>query len=332
MVVKVIARGTASFGQLLKYMQSNEKHIGDRSGRSFVIQHNVKGNTIRDWTEDFLENEEYRLYPRAKNTKLTHEILSWSAEDKDQITLEKMEEMTREYINLRGIQGMYVAMPHFDDHRHVHICASALEYRTGMSMRMSKKEFQTLKKDIQTYQIERYPELTHSLVDHDRKERGLDTDREYQYKLRTAGSTHKEQLVFLLDQCFGEALSKEDFYEHVRSHGHEVYERGGKTTGVWYEGRKYRFNRLGFTQDRLTELDQQREKLNELTELRQAKSRSVDPGREPDANTEASENPARASEDGDNAEDNSQDRSSNEQPDTDDGTSQDNEQELDHER
>ncbi len=82
-----------------------------------------------------------------KNVFVTHEILSWHRDDAKNITLQKMQDMAREYINIRNPNGMYIAVPHFDkEHYHIHICASGVEYRTGKVMRLSKKELVNEKK------------------------------------------------------------------------------------------------------------------------------------------------------------------------------------------
>ena len=103
---------------------------------------------------------------------LTHEFLSFSPEDTPQLTVEKLYDLTRAYIYFRNPNGMYVAVPHFDkDHIHIHLCVASIEYRSGSSMRMTKTQFRQFKHKVQEYQVEHYPELTHSLVDHGKQGR-----------------------------------------------------------------------------------------------------------------------------------------------------------------
>src|SRR4029077_20694415 len=128
------------------------------------------------------------------SVKLFHEILSWHKDDAKHITLAKMEDMVRKYIQLRNPNGIYTAVPHFDkDHCHVHICASGVGYKTGKSLRLSKADLQKLKVETQNYQIQKYPELTHSIVNHTKKEKSLVTDKEYQVKRRIGRETIREQ-------------------------------------------------------------------------------------------------------------------------------------------
>ncbi len=167
MIVKVLSHKKPDFKKLLNYMMNNKDRLFDASKESFVFAHNLLGDSIDEWEKQFKENETYREHKRKNSTYITHEILSWSKEDVDNISLEKMEDMAREYVMMRNPNGMYVAVPHFDkNHYHVHICAAGIEYRTGRTMRMSKQDFGKLKKDIQAYQKQKFPELSKSIVEH----------------------------------------------------------------------------------------------------------------------------------------------------------------------
>ena len=169
-------------------MIHDKDRLFDKNGHSFVITHNIKGNSVEEWHEQFKNNEQYRKSKRINSIMLTHEILSWHKEDAKEISLNKLEDMAREYIQNRNPNGIYVAVPHFDkEHYHVHICASGIEFRTGNTMRLSKKNMQELKQKIQQYQIEKYPELSNSIVNHgnQKKNHTLPPEKEYQYQHRS---------------------------------------------------------------------------------------------------------------------------------------------------
>ena len=71
----------------------------------------------------------------------THEIISFHKDDAKNITLDKLEDIARQYVRERNEKGMFVAVPHFDkEHYHIHICASGIEYKTGKAMRLSKMD------------------------------------------------------------------------------------------------------------------------------------------------------------------------------------------------
>jgi hypothetical protein len=273
MIIKIKTRNNPSFKQLLEYISDKEKsRLPDTKKQSFIITHNLKGNSIKQWTEQFKKNEEFRKNKRTDSVYIYHEILSWHEDDTKNITPEKMEAMTREYIQRRNPNGIYVAVPHYDTgHPHVHICASSIEYRTGKSLRLSKPNLLKLKKETQNYQIENFPELSNSVVQHGKGGKKLLTDLEYQMKQRNGRMSDKEVVIEKLNACFKHANSKVDFFNKLEEQGLSTYMRGGKLTGVLDRNRKYRLGRLGFTEERLAHLDKSMNRNRELEEMRKNK-------------------------------------------------------------
>ena len=276
MIIKVKSFKKPDFQKLLEYLMSDENRLYDKEDRSFIITHNLKGRKIEKWVTQFKENEIFRKRKRKDSVILTHEIISFHKDDSENITVEKLREIAKEYIQRRNLKGMYVAVPHFDkEHYHIHICASGVEHRFGKSLRMSKAGFQKLKKDIQNYQIEHYPELSNSLVAHDKKRKGRITEKEYQQKLRTGRATKKEQILEILESCFKASSSKNDFYEKLKDQGLGIYQRSGKTTGVVLDEIKFRFNRLGFPNERMEDLERSSQRGIDLNEVRIKKEKII---------------------------------------------------------
>lgn len=237
---------------LLEYALNNKERLFDKQGRSFVITHNLKGQGIDEWVKEIKENETYRKHKRKNNNFLTQEIISYHRSDSKNITLKKMEKMAREYMRLRNPNGLYVAVPHFDkNHWHIHIIAASLEYRTGKSLRMSRKEFSELKQNAQSYQIQKYPELTHSVVRHNRKRKARITDREYQYKRRTGKQSRREAVIALIKSCTLNTPSQEEFFARLQGCKLQTYVRGGRIYGVTDGEYKYRFKTIGIDLDRI---------------------------------------------------------------------------------
>ena len=256
MIVKIKSHKRPIFEKILSYMVESKDRLFDREEKSFIVAHNLKGNSIAEWTKHYSLNEEFRLRKRKDSIYLTHEILSWHKDDGKHLTLAKMEDMAREYIKLRNPRGIYLAVPHFDrEHYHIHILASGIEYKTGNSLRLSKSDLQKLKKDIQQYQVEKFPEISKSIVEHGKRVKPLISEKEYQVKLRTGRETQREQVFAILNTCYKMANSKESFYTLINECGLKTYERGGKTSGVVYKNYKFRFTRLGFSPERLEELN-----------------------------------------------------------------------------
>jgi len=278
MIVKIKSHKRAVFGRVLQYMVGSKDRLIDPNGRSFIITHNLKSRSLANWEKQYRDNEALRLRHRKDSVLLTHEILSWHKDDSANMTLEKMEAIAREYIRQRNPKGLYVAVPHFDkEHYHVHLCVSGLEYKTGKSLRMSRSELGKLKKDIQQYQIEKYAELSKSTVRHGLGDRSAMTDTEYQIKRRTGRETGRELVSAMLKTCYKKANSKETFLELLKESGLKIYERSGKVTGVMQnDGTKFRFSRLGFTEERLRDLEKTNIRGRDLGRMREKESRIME--------------------------------------------------------
>jgi hypothetical protein len=258
MIIKIKShKNKKAFDALLNYMIHDKDRLFDENGNSFIVTHNIKGNSIEEWVEQFKTNEENRQHKRINSILANHEIISFHRDDATNITLDKLEDIARQYVRERNINGMYVAVPHFDkEHYHIHICASGIEYKTGSTMRLSKASLQRLKTNIQDYQRAKYPELSKSLVNHGNEKKALAlSDKEYNYKLRTGRATDKENIIGILKTCYKKAGSKDEFYDLLKDCGLTTYVRGGKVSGIVYNNKKFRIKRLGFTEERLQELD-----------------------------------------------------------------------------
>lgn len=274
MIIKIKPHKRAIFKRILNYLIHDKGRLFDKAGKSFAITHNLKGNTIEEWEKQYIENEKFRTRRRKDSIYLTHEIISWHRDDAENITLEKLEHLATEYLKRRNPKGLFLVVPHFDkDHYHLHVCASALEYKSGTSLRLSKPQLLKLKKEFQEYQLQKFPELSKSTVEHGKKDKSVQSDREYWFKKRTGRETDKSLLIGMLKTHYKKSDSKEMFFQQLKDGGIKTYERGGKITGVIFNNQKFRFNRLGFTDDRLQYLDKSLNRKKDLRSLRGQKER-----------------------------------------------------------
>lgn len=274
MILKTLTRRSASFGQLLNYVTKENALAPD--GKGVLIPWNIQGQTVDEWVKEFQENEKLRQKHHSHNIKLIHTVIALADGDAQHIDAKVLESMALKYISLRGMDARYVCLSHHDtEHPHLHFVESPLTL-AGENRRMSIEEFQELKKELQAYQIEQWPELTESVAEHGKKHRlELEaSDKEYQIKLRN-GTFRREQISEFLKSSLEQTDSMENWFESIRSECYEPYYRGGKLYGVQHEGRRYRFNKLGIDQNRLNELSLNHERENELLDLRDG-SREVD--------------------------------------------------------
>lgn len=265
MIVKVKSRKRPSFKALLNYMVHNKDRLFDGGGKSLLITHNIKGNTLEDWVQQFKHNETFRMKKRIDSVYCTHEILSWHRNDSSKVTTKKLEDIARAYIKLRNPQGMYIVVPHFDkDHYHLHICASGIEYRTGRSLRLSKSAFGKLKLDIQKFQKERFPELEKSVVDHGAKK----DRREMEKRVIRHNEKDKQYLSSILIACYKKANSIKTFDSLIQEFGLKTYQRSGRLSGVVFNERKYRLQKFGFSPDWIKELEKLSGRRGDIRKIR----------------------------------------------------------------
>ncbi len=257
MIVKCISWKGRCYGQLLRYMVTEEHR--DREF-DFIITHNVKSknNTIEEWESAFQQNEQLRKHRRKDNAYFYHFILSYAPEDTKHLTSEKLKDLTHAFISEHGIEGMYIAVPHMEkDHLHVHILDSSIAYKSGTSLRKSHAQFHALKENLQEYQKEKYPELSHSLVEHG--------------KAKNERVMKREEILKLLRSYLSDTGGVKD-EESFEALGAKIYERNGKPYGVMYKGQPYRFKALGIERKKTKE----QSRLEKLKQIRNGEGKNLE--------------------------------------------------------
>ena len=102
-------------------MMNEKERLFDKEKKSFVITQNLRGNTIPEWVEQYKANEKYRQNRRKNQIYYTHEILSFHKDDVKNISVEKLEDIARKYIEERNPRGLYVAVAHFNKDQEVFV-------------------------------------------------------------------------------------------------------------------------------------------------------------------------------------------------------------------
>jgi hypothetical protein len=267
-----MTRKTASYHQLLKYFVKEQKG-GISKTEGFILKHNITGTNVSQWAKSFELNEAARLIKRSNSVKLYHEVMSISNLDAGKISPSILHDLASKYIELRNPNAMCIAVPHFDKaHIHIHFCFSGTEIETGKSLRISKADFAQFKKELQSYQMERYPALSNSVVAHGKKQEKKDKvkDREYQLKKRTKEASERDRIKQAVDTSYAKSLSKADFMHRLSQQGLQTYSRSGRMQGIEF-GYKYRFGSLGFDEKKLGELNYRDEALKGIQIFRDQK-------------------------------------------------------------
>jgi hypothetical protein len=269
MILKVLARHSpSSQSNLIEYMFRG----GDGSP---AITQNVRSDNVKGMIHEFTVNESFRKHPRKQQVYLTHEILSFSAnEDPTKYSDAMMRDITQKYLSLRGKDAVCVAVIHTaKDNMHAHIAVSGVGYRTGLSMRLARRQLADLKIQMQQYHLQQYPQLTESTVNHGKGHGRAINNKEWQARHRDARNKSKEAVTQIVQACFVKAKTQNEFLSLLQGQELHHYERGDKIQGIIYQDIKFRFLRLGISQEQLDSLPMDRKEeqkaLNDIRRLRE---------------------------------------------------------------
>lgn len=275
-IVKSFTRTGGSYGQLASYIARDGAVLKGRDGRPFIFRHNALGTLPEEIAREFQENEKNRLRQRSNGITLYHEIISYRLDDSQKLTAEQLDKICRRYVLLRNENALYYGAAHTDrEHTHLHLMISATEAFSGKSIRITKKEFQSIKNELQSYELELG--LGRSAVEHNKGSKIL-ADREHQLKVRTGKMSRKDEIRVILEDSFAKATGRDEFYENLRNGGLKLYERGGRVAGI-DDNRRYRFSTLEFEEERMKELDVREERTADIDALRGRSSEERDIGR-----------------------------------------------------
>ena len=264
-----MARKEPSFKDLYEYMHK-EKNRG-----SLTIVHNLfaKEDDKEKIINAFSENAKL-LKKRKNGNYLYHEIISIAKNDKLPIREQEkiLFDLTNRYLQKRAKNLLAYGVVHYDkDNLHMHLMISANELYSSKRFRLSKKEFNSIQKEIEEYRLERYPNLdnrklyTQSKEDKKRKEKV--NQKEYQMQ-KSGRVTQKAIVKEILLRVFKESKTREEFLLNLKSNNLEFYQRGN-TIGVesLEFGRKFRFKTLGLL-DEYVKKEEEFKKIKEREKFR----------------------------------------------------------------
>lgn len=155
-------KNLAAVQPIFEYLLRDSEQEG-----GFVITKFIKGNdhSPQELAKQFKHNEEsYRLNKRSNQIVMYMDILSFHELD-GHIPNSTLQKITKKYLSLKAPRSIAVATVHRHEksHTHLHICYG-IEYRTGVSVRVSKTRFREIKIEMEAYS--KQFNLTHSAIDH----------------------------------------------------------------------------------------------------------------------------------------------------------------------
>jgi len=269
---------SAQFNRLFKYLEHDNLD-------SFAIFHNFKSkNDISKAIKELYHNDQYRKR-RKGGVAFYHEILSLSKKDEQHINSEMLHSIAHEYLKLRCSNGLAYCKAHLHHSKqpHLHFLISANEIASDKTMRISKALFKSIKLDMAAFEKDRFPNLVHSEVSHDKKNsRTKHQDIEAQTKKRTKTALEKEKISVIVKQALGRASTLTELKSSLRKDNIELYHYRNKPSGVLFNNKKYRFSTLNIDKNSFkflldykypNHIKQRIEELNETRNLNKSQNK-----------------------------------------------------------
>lgn len=255
----------------------------------WVIYQNISdGFTRESIIGELNENAEFLSATlKRKKTIRFHEILAFSHLNEKDLNREKLQRIAHKYLQLRDPDGsaLAICLPHIEKHTHIHIILTSNSLGSSKSgdMRMSNARYYEIRRNMERWVLQTYPELHHSTVYLPKEEIHQLLPEKYQVQRRllevskpkqSKGST-KAKISEVVKEVLEKSISLEDFAIRINNQkDFKTYSRRGKLTGILHEQKKkYRFSTLGINLleenfnvlSRMSELETFKEKEKEIS-------------------------------------------------------------------
>lgn len=143
--------------RVFNYINRKRSLITLENSRNIILEKNSEEAIL----EKFINNDSYRKRKKF-SACIFHEILSFHPSNTKYLlnNPEILYDISSKYMALRSPNGLGYAKIHNDKkHVHIHFIFSSTELESSRSIRVSKEDFERVKKNIREYQRKRYPKL-----------------------------------------------------------------------------------------------------------------------------------------------------------------------------
>lgn len=247
MIIKSMSRKSRSFSQLYHYMKKGSSR---NSEYDFFTQ-NIYARQDKDIVAEFSTNAR-KVKARKNGNYLFHEIISITKSS--QLTLEQEKErlfdIVQHYAKSRCKYNLVTGYLHDEksNNVHFHLMISSNELGEYKNQRLTKYEFDQLKKETEKYVIEKYPELEQDIIINASKAQKKQRQSNKAGEVTRQGGRldKKEKIINTLRDVFAQSNSMSELFVHLAKQKIEMYNRG-KTIGfiTQYDNKKYRLKTLG---------------------------------------------------------------------------------------
>ncbi len=246
MIIKSMSRKEPSFGELASYMSS------EKSDSHYDIHHHCYSRNQDDLVSEFTKNGE--LLRRRKNGNyLYHDIISITADKSiDRKTLkEGLRDISLRYIQDRCPKNMVYGCLHedHDNHLHYHLMISANQRGEKNRYRLTKKQFDQVKRDLETHVLAQYPQLKQTEIITATSHEDKMSVKGDAMKRRTGSLPQREEVQQTIKEAMAQTSSMDNFCFFLNERGYDFYVRGKnfgvKVTHEDGKSKSYRFSTLG---------------------------------------------------------------------------------------
>jgi hypothetical protein len=187
---------------------------------------------------------------------LYHELISL---ERNNLSKEKQKEilldLANKYLETRANNHLSFGVIHEDkEHIHLHLMISSNEIEGIKRMRLSKKEFSNIQKNLELYKNQKYIELSKTNFYKQEKDLSKEKQQEQEIKHKRKAQTIKDKIKEDLEHTFKNSTTNTYLHNHLKNLGYSFYTRG-QNIGVIYENKKYRLKTLGLDREYQTLLN-----------------------------------------------------------------------------
>jgi hypothetical protein len=243
-----MSRKDHSFSELYDYIKKGME--GEYTHPNAFCHNFYNGFDDREQIiKGYHENVE-NLQKRKNGNNLYHEIISVKVNEKIQRHkhYEALYNITNDYIKMRADKCLVIGGIHdeHDHHIHMHLMISSNELGSKKRLRLSKKEFSTVKKLTEEKALALHPELAQEVLINAKKKTKSISNKEDALKRRTKKPSIKDQFKDKLKDIFDQSLDKADFFNNLAKENIEIYTRGNTIGFLDIDNnRKHRLKTLG---------------------------------------------------------------------------------------
>ncbi|TAA74137.1 MAG: hypothetical protein CDV28_13811 [Candidatus Electronema aureum] len=241
-----MSRKEPSFAQLSNY-------IFKGADNKYTYTRNLYERDTESITREFEKN--FKHLKRQKNSNaIYHEIISISKASIDtEKQKEKLLEIAGEYAEIRAKNCLVFGSLHeAGNNFHFHLMISSNGIEQNRNHYLSKKQFDEIKKGLERYVLEKYPELDQKRVMNQERKIEAVSQKEFELKKRTGEITKKESIQYRLTQIFNRSSTKEIFFTNLEKDKIQIYIRGNTVGFIDLSDdkqRKYRLKKLGLSEE-----------------------------------------------------------------------------------